>query len=97
MHVTIDIPEEVAQSLQSNWGANIEGAVLEAIAVEGYRTGALTHGEVGRLLGYESPVQVEVLLRKARVYDTYTEEELEQEFETGRRLLAERDSEIGSR
>ena|SRR5437016_263875 len=97
MQLTIDLPENVAHSLQSTWGSNVERAVLEAIGVEGYRVGALTHGEVAQLLGYETSVEVEALLKRAGIYDASTEEELSQGFNTGRRIMVRRDAETRAR
>jgi len=37
---------------------------LEALAVEGYRTGALTETQIKRLLGFESRLQVHSLLKE---------------------------------
>jgi Uncharacterised protein family (UPF0175) len=50
MRVTIELPEDVPQALQERWG-NVSRRTLEAIALEGYRSGALTEGQVRRLLG----------------------------------------------
>jgi hypothetical protein len=41
MKVTIDLPEDVAAALEGRWDDVLRRS-LEAIAVEGYRTGALT-------------------------------------------------------
>jgi Uncharacterised protein family (UPF0175) len=50
MRVTIELPEDVPQALQERWG-NVLRRTLEAIALEGYRSGALTESQVRRLLG----------------------------------------------
>lgn len=41
MDVTISLPEDISESLEGQWG-NVSRHALETIAVEGYRTGALT-------------------------------------------------------
>ena len=49
MNVAVELPEDIAQQLKSAW-QDMPRRVLEAIAVEGYRSGALTRGQVQRLL-----------------------------------------------
>jgi hypothetical protein len=53
MNVAIELPEDIARLLQASWKDRPRRA-LEAIALEGYRTQALTRGQVGRLLGADS-------------------------------------------
>ena len=50
MEITINLPEDIARAFIAN-GENLERKVLEATAMEGYRTGRLSHGQVGRVLG----------------------------------------------
>ena len=50
----------------------------EAVAVEGYRDGTLTRGQVGRLLGL-SFWETEAFLKERQAYLPYTEEDLEQD------------------
>jgi hypothetical protein len=49
MHVAVELPDDIAQQLKTAW-QDMPRRVLEAIAVEGYRSGALTRGQVQRLL-----------------------------------------------
>lgn len=50
MQVTIEIPDEVAAQLKQPSGS-ISREMLEAFAVEGYRTEKLSRGQVSELLG----------------------------------------------
>lgn len=50
MQVTIEIPDDVAAQLKQP-SASISREVLEAFAVEGYRTEKLSRGQVSELLG----------------------------------------------
>ena len=59
---------------------------LEAIAVEGYRAGALTENQVRRLLGLETRFQVHSLLKEHRVPLRYTEADLEDDLAAHREL-----------
>jgi uncharacterized protein UPF0175 len=61
---------------------------LEAVAVEGYRTGALTETQVRRLLRLETRFQVHALLKELRVPIHFTAADLEED------LAAHRDLEI---
>ena len=59
---------------------------LEAIAVEGYRTGALTENQVRRLLELESRFDVHALLKKHRVPLQYTASDLRDDMRAHREL-----------
>lgn len=50
MQVTIEIPDDVAAQLKQQSGS-ISREMLEAFAVEGYRTEKLSRGQVSELLG----------------------------------------------
>jgi hypothetical protein len=51
MQVTIDLPED----------GDFSRRALEALAVEGYRTGALSETQVKTLLGFKTRLQVHTL------------------------------------
>lgn len=59
---------------------------LEAIAIEGYRTGALTESQIRRLLGLESRFEVHALLKEHRVALRYSMEDLEEDMAAHREL-----------
>ena len=63
MKVTIDLPDDVSNALKGRWG-DVPRRSLEAIAVEAYRTGALTETQLRRLLAFESRFQVHALLKE---------------------------------
>ncbi len=56
MQVTIDLPEDVAKGLQAKWN-DVERGAKECIAIEGFRSGALTTEQVRRMLGLETRMQ----------------------------------------
>ena len=62
MKVTIELPEDVSAALKGRWD-DVPRRSLEAIAVEGYRTGALTETQVRRLLQLETRFQYTRCLR----------------------------------
>ena len=86
MQVTIELPDDVARELASQNGADLPRAVLEMVALEGYRSGRLTHAELMRLLGFQHRFQVDAFLKEHQVPFDYTLEDLEQDRETHRRL-----------
>jgi predicted HTH domain antitoxin len=85
MKVTIDLPEDVSAALRDRWD-DVPRRFLEAIAIEGYRTGALTEAQVRRLLRLESRFQVHALLKEHHVPLRYTEADLEEDLRTQREL-----------
>jgi predicted GNAT superfamily acetyltransferase len=48
--IAVDLPENIAKRLETAWRDVSRGA-LEAVVLEGYRAGALTRDQVGRVLG----------------------------------------------
>jgi hypothetical protein len=59
----------------------------EILGLEAYRSHALAAAELGRLLGFESRMQVDLFLKEHEVYD-FTAEDFEQDRETLRQLRA---------
>lgn len=51
MHVTVDLPESIAEQLGSE--TEISRQLLEAYAAEGYRCEKLSRYQVGQLLGLD--------------------------------------------
>ncbi len=77
MHVTVELPEDIAKRLQDGW-SDLSRGTIEAIAVEGYRDGTLSRDHVGKLLGL-SFWETEAFLKNRRAYLAYTEEDLERD------------------
>ncbi|MBI4305297.1 MAG: UPF0175 family protein [Chloroflexi bacterium] len=69
--------EDIARRLESAW-RDISRGALEAVALEGYRGGALTRDQVGRLLGM-SFWDTEAFLKERRAYLSYDEEDFERD------------------
>ncbi|HXA17241.1 MAG TPA: UPF0175 family protein [Thermoanaerobaculia bacterium] len=85
MSVTIDMPEDISAALEVRWD-DVPRRSLEAIAVEAYRTGALTESQIRRLLGFETRFQVHALLKEHQVPLRYTAEDLEADLSVHRTL-----------
>jgi hypothetical protein len=59
---------------------------LEAIALEGYRSGELTEWQVQRLLGFDNRLEAHRFLQEHEADFEYPRAEVEQEIATSRRL-----------
>jgi hypothetical protein len=84
MRIQFEVPDEIAQALSA---ADLSRAALEALAIEGYRTRRLGGGQVQRLLGFSTPMQVHAFLKEHDVYLNYSLEELEKDAATLEALL----------
>ena len=85
MRVTIQLPDDISAALGERWD-DVPRRSLEAIAVEAYRSGALTESQVRRLLGLESRFQVHALLKQHNVSLQYTAGDLEDDLQAQREL-----------
>lgn len=85
----LNIPDDLSQSLAA-LGPDPSRAALEALAIEGYRSGALTASQTRRLLGFETRYQLDGFLKSREVVEhAYGLEDLEQDRRTIRELEAE--------
>ena len=80
MNITINLPEDVAQVFLTN-GENIERKILEATALEGYRTSRLSQAQVRRMLGFATDMQVDAFLKDHGVFLEYDLEDIKRETE----------------
>jgi predicted HTH domain antitoxin len=82
MKITVDLPGDIAQRPDSGHPA------LEALAIEGYPSGALSHYEASQLLGL-SRLEFGQWLKLRHIDDhEYDVEDLEQDLETLEQLEA---------
>ncbi|MBI4876178.1 MAG: UPF0175 family protein [Acidobacteria bacterium] len=58
----------------------VSRAVLEAVAVEAYRSGAITSAQVQEMLGQRSRWETESFPRRAEAYHDYTMDNLERDI-----------------
>jgi predicted HTH domain antitoxin len=79
MNVAIEIPDEVGRALASQ-GNDVSQAVLEAVAIEAYRSGRVTPAQVQQMLGLRSRWQTETFLRRAEAFHDYTMEDLDRDI-----------------
>lgn len=85
MQITVELPKDIAQRPDPAREA------LEALAIEGYRSGALTSFETRRLLGFETRYELDGFLKAHNVWEhAYNVEDFNRDCETLERLEAER-------
>ncbi len=79
MNIAIDIPDEIGQVLAAQAGG-ISRAVLEAVAIEAYRSRRITPAQVQQMLGLRSRWETESFLRRAEAFHDYTTDDLERDI-----------------
>jgi hypothetical protein len=80
MQITIELPEDIAEGLESKW-KDLPRAALESLALEGYRSRALTAAQLRRLLGFQIRTEVDAFLKEHEIFD-YSAADFEQDRET---------------
>jgi predicted HTH domain antitoxin len=82
MKITVELPDDVAQH------PNPGREVLEALAIEGYRSGALSHYQASQVLGL-SRFEFDGFLKARNIYDhAYDVEDLDRDLEDLRKFEA---------
>jgi hypothetical protein len=80
MQITIELPEDIAVGLESRW-KDLPRAALESLALEAYRSRALTAAQLLRLLGFQTRMEVDAFLKEHQIFD-YSAADFEQDRET---------------
>jgi hypothetical protein len=84
MMVTVELPDHLAEALAPN-GGDLSRAVLEALALEGYRRRLLGESQMRRMLGFETRMQVHGFLKEHGVHLNYGIEDAEHDLAEVRR------------
>jgi hypothetical protein len=84
MQITIELPEDIAIGLQSKW-KDLPRAALESLALEAYRSRALTAAQLRRLLGFQTRMEVDAFLKEHEIFG-YSAADFDQDRETLREL-----------
>jgi len=85
MEITLNLPEDIALGLEAKW-KDLPRAALESLALEAYRSGALTPAQVRRLLGFETRYELDGFLKQHGVYLNYNVEDLDRDTEASRQF-----------
>jgi hypothetical protein len=89
MQVTLEIPDDVAERLTAH-GQDVSRAALEALAIEGYRSGSLSPLETRLMLGFETRYEFDGFLKQHQVWEhAYDLDDLESDRATMQQLEAE--------
>jgi len=78
MQVTLDIPDDLAQSLNAN-GEDFSRRVIEALAAEEYRNGRITKPQLRQALGIQTSYELDGFLKSHQVWIDYDEKDLAEE------------------
>lgn len=89
MELAITLPDDIARQLKREW-KDLPRRAVEALAVEGYKSQALTWHQVGCLLGHASRWETDAFLKEHEAYLHYTVEDLEHDVRTLEGVLGER-------
>jgi hypothetical protein len=84
MQIMIELPDDIAVRLESKW-KDLPRAALESLALEAYRSRALTAAQLRRLLVFETRMEVDAFLKKHEIFD-YSAADFEHNRETLRGL-----------
>ena len=84
MQVKFELLEDIAHELKTKW-TDLPRAALESLALEAYRSNALSAAQLRRLLGFETRMQVDDFLRDHEVYD-FTVADFKQDCKTLRQV-----------
>lgn len=88
MQIQIDLPDDIAHSLEAKWGS-LEQRLLEMLVVAAYQEGSISAGKVRELLGMSTRLEADAFLKQKGVYLHYNEADFEQDIATMRRLEQE--------
>jgi hypothetical protein len=86
MQIAITLPDPVAEQLRAWSGQDLPRHILEMVALEGYRSGALSAYQVQQVLGCETRDEVYGFLKEHGVPLRYTLEHLQRDREAHDRL-----------
>lgn len=76
MQITVELPDNLGER------ADAAREALEALAIQGYRCGALTAYQTRQLLGFESRFELDGFLKHHGVWErAYTVEDLQKDAE----------------
>ena len=73
-----------SEGLGRKW-RDLPRAALESLALEAYRSSALTAAQLRRLLGFQTRMEVDAFLKEHEIFD-YSAADFEQDRETLREL-----------
>jgi hypothetical protein len=85
MNLTVEIPDDLLRSLNAA-GGDLSRRVLEALALEEYKSGRLTKPELRSALGFSTGFELDGFLKLHEVWIEYDEQDLARERASLERL-----------
>lgn len=82
MAITIHVPSDAESIFRDAWGDGLDRAALEALVIEGYRSGRLGISQVRRLLALEARWDAERWLGERGIEMNYSIDDLESDRRT---------------
>src|ERR1022692_1434690 len=79
VNIAIGIPDDIEHILAAQAGG-VSRAVLEAGAIEAYRSGTITSSQVQQMLGLRSRWETDAFLRRAMASHDYSMDDLERDI-----------------
>ena len=86
MQITLELPEDIAHGLELKW-KDLSRAALESLALEAYRSEAISAPQLRRLLGFETAMQTDAFLKEHEVFD-FSADDFERDREALRSMRA---------
>jgi hypothetical protein len=68
MQIALELPEDIAGGLEAKWN-DLARAALESLALEAYRSHALSAAQLRRLLAFETRMEVDAFLKEHEIFD----------------------------
>jgi predicted HTH domain antitoxin len=87
MTITLELPKGIANTLAAGW-SDVPRKTLEALAVQAYKDGILSRGQVGEMLSMNF-WETEAFLKERGALLHYDEKDLEEDHETHQRLFSQ--------
>jgi hypothetical protein len=78
MNLTVEIPDDLARSMNAA-GGDPSRRVLEALALDEYKSGRLTKPQLRHALGFATGYELDGFFKKHQVWIEYDEEDLARE------------------
>jgi hypothetical protein len=83
--LTIAVPDELFEALSAK-GKDLSRVALESLLTDAYREQKISHSQLRRLLGFDTPMEVDAFLKDRGMELEYSAEDLRRDRETLSRL-----------
>ena len=80
MNLTVEIPDELASQLRAA-GGDLSRRVLEGFALEEYKAGRISKGQLRRLLGFETRYELDGFLKAHQAWANVTIDDLRRDVQ----------------